>query len=374
MGIRARPPISLEAGLSYRDDDFRREPLNCERPSTKAGPVVDSQEGKQATDLSGTDSNEPFRQHRLSPKERANSVHGDLVQGDRFSLSETSVSEQQSYSTVPEPKPAAASGGRAGKCQEPLMQEKGLTDQCDRTEMRAETTETARIEIPGVSKRDHSVSRLVQPGEEDITPNKTKACPQEEVFPKAEHVHFFKDTEPGERDNHTLIQSLEEIPKTHEIPRQTNTGSLPSSGQEHRATEASETLESTTRSSVKDEAELLLSRTKPAPFEGSKESHLAYGVVTSANVVSYANGSAAERIEHLRNASHELALKGSSPAARKDTSTSESFEQRKKVTERTDSQPIQTIVVIKRPSQQVRTPCAFWERSYLSHFRLRPLR
>lgn len=75
----------------------------------------------------------------------------------------------------------------------------------------------------------------------------------------------------------------------------------------------------------------------------------------------------ADRIDQLRNAVHELATKQSSSA-------------REQVRDEVPQQqvplppPVQQVVIIKQAASQEKIPHAFWERSHLSHIRIRILR
>jgi hypothetical protein len=99
----------------------------------------------------------------------------------------------------------------------------------------------------------------------------------------------------------------------------------------------------------------------------------------STDTANRSNREAAERIEALRHTVHELASKVSSLQSQTRNETqqqplrSESPDQRSGP-EQTPSPPPQPVVIIKQSSNRARTPCAFWERSYLGRFHLRLLR
>ncbi|HMS82438.1 MAG TPA: hypothetical protein PKD12_02160 [Nitrospira sp.] len=76
---------------------------------------------------------------------------------------------------------------------------------------------------------------------------------------------------------------------------------------------------------------------------------------------------AADRIEQLRTAVRELAMKQSS--SREQTRGDEAHPQQHQA-----PAPAQRIIVVKQPSTQAKIPYAFLERSYLSRFRVRNLR
>jgi hypothetical protein len=75
---------------------------------------------------------------------------------------------------------------------------------------------------------------------------------------------------------------------------------------------------------------------------------------------------AADRIEQLRNAVHELATKQSPP--REQTRDEAQLQQQQL------PPPVQQVVIVRRPASQARIPQAFWERSYLGRMRIRILR
>lgn len=75
---------------------------------------------------------------------------------------------------------------------------------------------------------------------------------------------------------------------------------------------------------------------------------------------------AADRIEQLRHAVHELAAKKS---PQREQTQNETPPQQQPL-----PPPLQQIVIVSRPSSQARIPSAFWERSYLGRIRARILR
>jgi len=75
---------------------------------------------------------------------------------------------------------------------------------------------------------------------------------------------------------------------------------------------------------------------------------------------------AADRIEQLRNAVHELATKQSPP--REQTRDEAQLQQQQL------PPPVQQVVIVRQPASPARIPHAFWERSYLSRIRIRILR
>jgi hypothetical protein len=87
-----------------------------------------------------------------------------------------------------------------------------------------------------------------------------------------------------------------------------------------------------------------------------------------ANAVNKSNKDAYDRIEQLRNSVHELASKASSQQAMTYN------EIKSNQSEQPPLPPVQPVVIVRQSATQNRTSCAFWERSYLSHFHLRPLR
>jgi hypothetical protein len=80
------------------------------------------------------------------------------------------------------------------------------------------------------------------------------------------------------------------------------------------------------------------------------------------------NGSsqAADRIEQLRTAVHEL-------AARKSPQREQTRDEAQPQQQQT-LPPVQQVVIVRQPSNQARIPSAFWERSYLGRIRARILR
>ncbi|MDH4185695.1 MAG: hypothetical protein OEV08_01740 [Nitrospira sp.] len=78
---------------------------------------------------------------------------------------------------------------------------------------------------------------------------------------------------------------------------------------------------------------------------------------------------AADRIEQLRTAVHELTMKQSSP--REQTRREEAQPQQHQAPAPV---PAQRAIIVKQPSTQARIPHAFWERSYLGRVRARILR
>lgn len=86
------------------------------------------------------------------------------------------------------------------------------------------------------------------------------------------------------------------------------------------------------------------------------------------HIFNHTNQDAAARIEQLRQVVHELASKKSVQPDRRDNVTNE-----QQVVQRPPV-PLQNVIIVKRPSQRTRVTQAFWERSYLGHFHLRPLR
>ena len=77
---------------------------------------------------------------------------------------------------------------------------------------------------------------------------------------------------------------------------------------------------------------------------------------------------AADRIEQLRNAVHELATKQSPP--REQTRDEAQLQQQQLPL----PPPVQQVVIVRQPASPARIPHAFWERSYLGRIRIRILR
>ncbi len=86
------------------------------------------------------------------------------------------------------------------------------------------------------------------------------------------------------------------------------------------------------------------------------------------NAADRSNKDAADTIEQLRTAVRELTARGSSRPA--DVNHEPEQERPRQI----QHQPVEPVVIIKRSPSKPRVPHAFWERSYLGRFHLRPLR
>jgi hypothetical protein len=194
----------------------------------------------------------------------------------------------------------------------------------------------ASVEIPGVSERCMVFPALRPMEQEDTSLDAIETRPQPEEASAGSRGDIVGISPPEVQGNAPALDTVSASPHTPEKLRPGMT--IPSVGSE-------------------EEAELTPAQSRKA---------LAPRPAT-ADVAARPNRGAADRIEHLRHAVHQLAAKVSSqPAAGEEVQPRHA--------EPLPASPVRPIVIVRQPVHHSGTPRAFWARSYLSHFRLRALR
>ncbi|WP_347275081.1 hypothetical protein [Candidatus Kuenenia sp.] len=246
----------------------------------------------------------------------------------------TAVTINNSLETIPESK-----------------QEKVSIKQADKMVESAGDIEGARIEIPGVSGMRQKFPLLSPSKKSDILSNKNEGQFQQKRSPSDLQRNIFRTSVYETREGKSLINSI--IQRENLITGEVNAvRSEMAPGSKHKSLPKSGNISVATIEKYK---------TQPNQTANAPE-HL------DSDISGKTNKNASDRIRQLRKAIHELSSKKTEQQARTHNETP-TFR-----VEETPPPPVQPVVVIKRYSSQTRTPCAFWERSYLGRFRLRTLR
>jgi hypothetical protein len=236
-----------------------------------------------------------------------------------------------------------------------------------------------RIEIPGVSSVSQIIPRSVQFDRGSNANNTIEGHKQKEVS-VVSNDPLFSDVVTKISDNYHLIQSTKINIPNKKIIKKRSINALINDAQKPPIIDVSVTPEIIGRDAGHNESTFLQKAQIPVHVKKIKDTYSSLsGDVTNSpfshqTVNSRSNENAVERIEQLRYVVKELAPKISLCETIDGTATIEDHKQRHGWMEQTQSQPIQKIVVFKQLPHQIKTPCAFWERSYLGRFRLRLLR
>lgn len=227
----------------------------------------------------------------------------------------------------------------------------------EKSEQPDTTIEKAKIEIPGVSEKSLYFPALALSKKDDIAPSHAGERYQEKDSSADARGNSITHAKSETQGNEPIIQ-----PGTHTVDF---SATLQKGKVKNRIVPTSSAggLENP----VPIEAEFATEeRRKFYPYRASGTSRL-----LDADTVNPSNQGAAERIEQLRQAVHELTAKQYAKSAEQERAYEETQTHQPR---QSAPPPAQPVVVIKRFANPVRTPCAFWERSYLGRFRLRPLR
>jgi hypothetical protein len=237
-----------------------------------------------------------------------------------------------------------------------------------------------RIEITGVSSKSQITPRSVQFNGRNIVKNAIEGRQQKHDSTTVLNDHLFSDGVVKVTDDNHLIQNLKNNKQYKKTIKKSSVDSIESDAWNPPVIDIANTLDHIGEDEAHNESTFMREAEIPFLVKKNKETYdsecgdVPCPAISHHTLKSHSNENAAERIEQLRHAVNHLVSKISSTETKNGATTSEDIKQRQIRTEQAQSRPIQKIVIIKQHSQQVKTPHAFWERSYLSRFRLRLLR
>ncbi len=217
----------------------------------------------------------------------------------------------------------------------------------------------ASLEIPGSSEVKQSFPTLMTPGK-SITPlgmETTKKGVVKIDSTKADTV--LSSTRKLLLNNGRAIQTDTNSPSINGAENST-VKSLKASGNSYITKKKPQLQQKTRHFSINSESEDDSFNDEPTHVRFQR-----HGI----NTVNRSNMNTQNKVDQLRHAVHELASKVSSRQIKIDQEN----QQHQSVTTQ-PPQTIEKVVVIRHAAGQVRTPHAFWERSYLGHFHLLNLR
>lgn len=344
------PPSIPAAGFRYANYQFMSEPFNI---TQYLPPMLNETESSQ--DII----EESIQQNIPSTSVTINNIHEGTFQKKEINQNNALIKKiSRELETIPESK-----------------QEKVSIKPADKLVKSAGGIEGARIEIPGVSGRRQKFPLLSQSKKNDILSDKHEEQCQQKVSPSDLQRNIFRTSVYETQESKSLINSTIKMSDSSEKLQKKETGKkVPIANPSLQR----ENLVTGEVNAVRSEMEPC-SKHKSSPKRGnisvaSKEKYKTQPNQTAdasehldSDISSKTNKNASYRIEQLRNAIHELSSKKTEQQARTHNET-QTFR-----VEKTPPPPVQP-VVIKRYSSQTRTPCAFWERSYMARFRLRTLR
>jgi len=327
------PTLPL-AGFNYASAQFTGEPYIAEDFPRETGRSVSP--GGVAEDSSA--SFPENIQRRSSPlNEVIKNVQSRLAEGkeDRQNPAKRKSTEQQNNMVLE------------------YMQEKVPVGAAEKPEKLDMAVEKSRIEIPGVSAEALYFPALSPARKDDIVSNPPGAQDQEKVLPAGSDENFVKLSQSEVRKDEPFV-----LPMTHTV----GSSATLERGKVNKKTVAPLSAgiqENTVANETEERREFYSYRAAGAYPPLSRD------------IASKSNQEAAERIEQLRQAVHELTSKKYAKTPEQERTYVDTQSYQPKQTAPPLAQPV---VIIKRYAHQVRTSCAFWERSYLSRFHLRPLR
>ncbi len=391
------PPV----GFRYANHPFMNEPFITQYPPTEAGPSAWHDEPEVGLEVYQAIVTENIPQHTPSPAEMVKDVQPRF--DEKWAMPESTQEKVAVESNENSDKPVAA-------------------------------IERGGMEIPGVTEKPQHFPALSPSKKDDIPPNPTppstggtrgaslvppagggEARYQQEISPvdspgdfvrsalfeAQAHAPIINPMSPSERlpkESLAVTPSssgpAKRTPGTERendeplaLNRSEGTNRRPGASHPPPITQESVTGDMRTVSSERKTVRTNQFSPRMVPLSASSEERSEFNpyqtpgasLPVSTDTANRSNREAAERIEQLRHTVHELASKISSQQSQIRNETqqqplrSESPDQRSGP-EQTPSPPPQPVVIIKQSSNRARTPCAFWERSYLGRFHLRLLR
>lgn len=364
-GNLASSPTSPPVGFRYADDTFTDAPYLTTQPppSETTRSVLDSepQVGRQSQDVA----QENIQPH--TPIERTNIETSGISESSQGDAAEKETGQS---------KVLIKDTARQREAEPESKQEQVFVKPTEKSEKLDAGIEQASIEIPDVSGKKQSFPALSPAKKGDTPSDKTEVRAQQEVPPTGSRGDFVRTSLSEAKENAPVIDSMrtsEGLQKAEVVKERMAVTPLPSR-RENPITGDVEAVKSDVKTAIKHELSSQRKESLPVgPEERSKfRPRQAPGASASQYVdtdtINQSNRDAAERIEQLRRTVQELTSKVSTLQARTNNET------KQQQPEQTPPPPTQPVVIIKRASNQARTPCAFWERSYLSRFHLRTLR
>jgi hypothetical protein len=236
-------------------------------------------------------------------------------------------------------------------------------------------TKIARMEIPGISEKKETFPALLNSVERNVRLSKAEDQTQQQVYSAdlslnvsnesfKEPKKIFKIKNKPNFAKVSLSQQKAE-PEKKLVAVEPSSKHLQRSVNENMAARKNEQIILENNTSLATPSSSFGGEAAAKPYYLRKLSISGHPGINS---VSRSSRKAAETIEHLRHAVHKLSNKVS---VQQNKPEFEPKQQNFVQPQQSSSQPI---FIIKQGGQQSRTPCAFWERSYLGRFHLRPLR
>ena len=345
--ILAFPQSISAAGFRYANYQFMSEPLNI---SQCLPPMLNKTESIE----------ESIHQNIPSTAVTINNIHEGSFQKKEIDQNNALIKKvSRAFETMPEPK-----------------QENVSIKPADKLVESAGGIEGARIEIPGVSGIRQNFPLLSESKKNDILLDKHEEQCQQKGSPSDLQRNIFRTSVYETKEGKSVINSTIKMSDSSEKLQKNETGKKvpvtnPSLQRENLITcevnaVRSEMAPGSKHKSLPKRGNISIAskekyKTQPNQTADASE-HL------DTDISGKTNKNASDRIGQIRKAIHELSSKKTEQQARTHNET-QTFR-----VEQTPPPPVQPVVVIKRYSSQTRTPCAFWERSYLGRFRLRTLR
>lgn len=239
------------------------------------------------------------------------------------------------------------------------------------------------VEIPCISKKNSTVPSMHRKewntqsnSHEEIVPQKVSPASSSEDFIKSSSSEAQKNRSTINPQS-TSVPATRSLQRTGVINEKTAVASSTSKMESSLADDIAKAVEGKTTTAQKDgysqimtpfsvvaEEKCTSRPNQPADSTPSRSRYIDADALSKAN----RNASDRYRIEQLQHAVHQLASTVSSQGARM------SHVERQERFAQTQTPPVKPVVIIKRFSSQTSSPCAFWERSYLSRFHLKSLR
>ena len=365
-GKMAFSPTLPAIGFGYVNRPLLNELCSIQDPRNETDRFASNseQEGETENSLVSPRENiqfcKPVEEIRLKNPAPSEESHNREISQQKDSKAE----RVRQDNTVPEPKQNNGSGVLKEKLEDPgVIVEKSI------------------IEIPGVSEKNSSVPSMHRK-EWNTRSSSLENIVQQKVSPASSYEDFIKRSSSEEQENRSTINPPStSVPATRSLQRtggvNEKTAVAPSASKMENslADDIAKAVKEKTTTAKKNEfsqittpvtvvsEEKCMSRLSQTPDVTPSRSRY-----TGTDAFNRANRNAAERIGQLRHAVHQLASKVSSQRA------GMSHEARQERPAQTQPPSVQPVVIIKRFSNQTSTPCAFWERSYLSRFHLKTLR
>lgn len=258
-----------------------------------------------------------------------------------------------------------------------LIHETTPIEKIEKSENRSKSGEITKINIPGVSEKSLYFYTLLHSNEASIPVNKVKERAQHKVHFSDTKKDFVRENVIETRENeYTTNFTINAVSDSERLQKketaQKRFFANPPAPVDNIMSDKNRIIRGKEKPLIRNNPFSQKETTTPIRSEDHGKLNpyqtLSAFKHTHFDIVYKANKGSSDRIEQLRSAVYELTSKISSKQEKANNETQ--LPQK----EQTPPPPVQPVVIIKRYSNQTRTPCAFWERSYLGRFSLRTLR